>query len=99
MNFFTELREGLAISFSALRANKMRSTLATLGIIIGVVTVTLMGTAIEGLNRAFLNSISIIGADITQVRPRNEICLDLLFELGIRRECCNRVKGRRTGTT
>ena len=64
MNFLSELREGLGISFSALRANKMRSALATLGIIIGVVTVTLMGTAIEGLNKAFMQSISIIGADV-----------------------------------
>ena len=64
MNSLSELREGLGISFSALRANKMRSALATLGIIIGVVTVTLMGTAIEGLNKAFMQSISIIGADV-----------------------------------
>ena len=53
MNFFTELREGLSISWGAIRANKMRSVLTTLGIVIGIVTVTLMGTAIEGLNRAF----------------------------------------------
>ena len=49
MNFFTELKEGLAISWSAIRANKMRSILTTLGIVIGIVTVTLMGTAIEGV--------------------------------------------------
>jgi putative ABC transport system permease protein len=67
MNLVTELREGLSISWSAIRANKMRSILTTLGIVIGVVTVTLMGTAIEGLNRAFLNNISFIGADILYV--------------------------------
>ena len=50
MNFLTELREGLAISWGAIRANKLRSVLTTLGIVIGVVTVTLMGTAIQGLN-------------------------------------------------
>src|SRR5947209_5038769 len=71
MNFFTELKEGLSISWSAIRANKMRSVLTTLGIIIGVVTVTLMGTAIEGLNRAFLKSISIIGADVLYVQRFN----------------------------
>src|SRR5512139_3692405 len=64
MNFLTELREGLAIAWDALRANKLRSILTTLGIIIGIVTVTLMGTAIDGLNRAFFQSISIIGADV-----------------------------------
>ena len=64
MNFLTELREGLAISWNAIRANKMRSVLTTLGIVIGIVTVTLMGTAIEGLNNSFVNNISFIGADV-----------------------------------
>ena len=67
MNFLTELREGLLISWSAIRANKLRSVLTTLGIVIGIVTVTLMGTAIEGLNRAFENSISFIGGDVMYV--------------------------------
>src|SRR5215469_14269256 len=67
MNFLTELREGLAISWSAIRANKLRSILTTLGIVIGIVTVTLMGTAIEGLNRAFMKSISFIGGDVLYV--------------------------------
>jgi putative ABC transport system permease protein len=67
MNFFTELREGLSISWSAIRANKLRSVLTTLGIVIGIVTVTLMGTAIQGLNRSFLNNISSIGADVLYV--------------------------------
>jgi putative ABC transport system permease protein len=67
MNFLTELREGLAISWSAIRANKLRSILTTLGIVIGIVTVTLMGTAIEGLNRSFVKSISFIGGDVLYV--------------------------------
>jgi putative ABC transport system permease protein len=64
MNLFAEFKEGLGISWGAIRANKMRSILTTLGIVIGVVTVTLMGTAITGLDRAFLKNISIIGADV-----------------------------------
>src|SRR2546423_4059430 len=68
MNLLTELKEGTGISWSAIRANKMRSVLTTLGIVIGIVTVTLMGTAIEGLNRAFLKSISFIGADVLYVQ-------------------------------
>ena len=67
MNFLNELKEGTGISWSAIRANKMRSVLTTLGIVIGIVTVTLMGTAITGLNRAFLKNISIIGADVLYV--------------------------------
>ena len=64
MTFGNELKEGVFISWGALRANKLRSALTTLGIVIGVVTVTLMGTAIEGLNRAFLKNISTMGADV-----------------------------------
>jgi len=67
MNFLTELREGLAISWSAIRANKLRSVLTTLGIVIGIVTVTLMGTAIQGVNNSFMGSISNIGADVLYV--------------------------------
>ena len=67
MNFLTELREGLAISWSAIRANKLRSILTTLGIVIGIVTVTLMGTAIQGLNNSFMSSISSIGTDVLYV--------------------------------
>jgi putative ABC transport system permease protein len=67
MNLVTELREGLAISWAAIRANKMRSVLTTLGIVIGIVTVTLMGTAIEGLNSSFVNNIAFIGADVLYV--------------------------------
>ncbi|HOP96293.1 MAG TPA: ABC transporter permease, partial [Verrucomicrobiota bacterium] len=67
MNLLAEVKEGLSISWEAIRANKMRSALTTLGIVIGVVTVTLMGTAIQGLDRAFLDNISAIGADILYV--------------------------------
>jgi len=63
-----EFREGLTIAFNAIRANKMRSVLTALGIIIGIVSVSLMGTAIEGLNRAFNKSIASIGADVLYVQ-------------------------------
>jgi putative ABC transport system permease protein len=68
MNPLTELKEGVGISWAAIRANKMRSILTTLGIVIGIVTVTLMGAAITGLDRAFLRNISTIGADVLYVQ-------------------------------
>jgi putative ABC transport system permease protein len=64
MFLLTELREGLLIAWDAIRANKLRSVLTTLGIVIGIVTVTLMGTALNGLNQAFLDSVSSLGADV-----------------------------------
>lgn len=66
--YFVEFKEGLAFSFRAIRANKMRSALTTLGIVIGIVSVTLMGTAIEGLNEAFNASIAKLGADVLYVQ-------------------------------
>ena len=68
MNFLTELQEGLAISWDALLANKMRSGLTALGIVIGITTVTLMSAAIDGLNTAFLKSISAIGTDVLYIQ-------------------------------
>jgi putative ABC transport system permease protein len=68
MYFWTEVKEGLIISFRAIRANKMRSVLTTLGIVIGIVSVTLMATAIEGVNRAFAKSAAAFGTDVLYVQ-------------------------------
>ncbi len=68
MYFLVELKEGLLISFRAIRANKMRSVLTTLGIVIGIVSVTLMATAIEGVNRAFDKSAAAFGTDVLYVQ-------------------------------
>src|SRR3954453_23509791 len=67
MQLVTEIREGLTISWSAIRANKMRSVLTTLGIVIGIVTVSLMATAITGLRQSFMRSISALGSDVLYI--------------------------------
>ncbi len=67
MNLFAEIKENIIISFKAITANKLRSFLATLGIVIGITSVTLMQTIIEGITRSFEKSISIMGADILYV--------------------------------
>jgi len=68
MRFFLELKENIIISYKAVTANKLRTFLATLGIVIGIVAVTLMQTAIEGINNAFEKSIASIGADVLYVQ-------------------------------
>src|SRR5687767_15059430 len=68
MRIGTEILEALRISGAAVRANKLRSALTTIGIVIGIVTVTLMGTAIEGIQRAFKQSISTLGSDVMYVQ-------------------------------
>jgi len=71
MNLLTEIKEGLGISWGAIRANKLRSVLTTLGIVIGIVTVTLMGSAIHGMDRAVLENVSFLGADVLYVSRFN----------------------------
>ena len=67
MKLVTELSEGLSISAHAIFANKLRSALTTLGIVIGIVTVSLMAMAIDGMRQAFLRSVSALGADVFYV--------------------------------
>ena len=59
--------ENLRISLAAVFANKTKSLLTALGIIIGVLSVTLMGTLISGLDRSFESSMSWLGKDILYV--------------------------------
>ena len=56
--------ENIRIAVSAILSSKMRSFLTALGIIIGVLAVTLMGTLISGLDRSFDNSMSFLGKDV-----------------------------------
>ncbi|AFN75513.1 ABC transporter efflux protein [Melioribacter roseus P3M-2] len=61
--YLYELKEGLIISFRAIASNKARSVLTTLGIIIGVTSVVLMSTAINGIDNAFQKGVSSLGSD------------------------------------
>ncbi len=45
----TEFTEALRIAIVQVRANKLRSTLTALGVIIGIISITLMGTAVIGI--------------------------------------------------
>lgn len=62
-----ELTESFRIAFSTIRAHKMRSVLTALGVIIGIIAVTLMGSAIAGIERGFERSLAVIGDDILYV--------------------------------
>ena len=65
--FIYELTESWKIAAAQMQANKTRSMLTALGVIIGIVAVTLMGTAITGIQTGFDKSMSIIGEDILYV--------------------------------
>jgi putative ABC transport system permease protein len=63
----TELAEGFRIAAQQIAANRSRSILTALGVIIGIVAVTLMGTAIRGIDIGFDRSMSGFGDDILYV--------------------------------
>jgi putative ABC transport system permease protein len=70
MNLLAELQEGARIAGDAIRTNKLRSGLTTFGVVIGIVTVTLMATAIEALDVSFREAVSFLGSDVLHVDQR-----------------------------
>jgi putative ABC transport system permease protein len=65
--FLYELSESWKIAFAQMQSNKTRSMLTALGVIIGIVAVTLMGTAITGIQTGFDKSMAILGDDVLYV--------------------------------
>ena len=65
---FQELVESFRIAFAQIRANALRSVLTALGVIIGIVAVTLMGTAINGIDSGFNRSLAMLGEDVLYVQ-------------------------------
>jgi putative ABC transport system permease protein len=63
-----ELVESFRIAFGQIRANALRSVLTALGVIIGIVAVTLMGTAINGIDIGFNRSLAMLGEDVLYVQ-------------------------------
>jgi putative ABC transport system permease protein len=64
MRFLHELTESIRIAFTQIAAHKLRSALTALGVIIGIVAVTLMGTAIAGINAGVNRSLAGFGDDV-----------------------------------
>ncbi|HUR80710.1 MAG TPA: ABC transporter permease [Thermoanaerobaculia bacterium] len=62
-----EIADSFRIAIGVIRAHKMRSTLTALGVIIGIIAVTLMGSAIAGIETGFDRSLSVIGDDLLYV--------------------------------
>lgn len=66
-NNIQEKLESFLIAYAAIRANKTRGILTTLGIIIGIVAVVTTMTAANGLANNFRESISAMGSDVLYV--------------------------------
>src|SRR2546425_2335405 len=65
--FVYELSESWRIAVAQMRSNMTRSALTALGVIIGIIAVTLMGTAVNGISIGFDNSMSVLGDDVLYV--------------------------------
>ena len=61
---FSLFFESVRIAIDSILSNKIRSFLTGLSIIIGILTVTLMGTLISGLDRGFEKSREFLGKDV-----------------------------------
>ncbi len=62
-----EFIESGRIAGQQILANRTRSFLTALGVIIGIIAVTLMGTAIRGIDTGFDRSMSMLGDDVLYV--------------------------------
>jgi putative ABC transport system permease protein len=83
--FIRDIWESLKIAADAIRANKARGVLTTLGIVIGIVAVVTTMTAANGLSNSFKASISSMGSDVLYVSRMPWIIMDDWFELNKRR--------------
>ena len=59
--------ESLRMAYFSVNSNKLRSFLTTLGIVIGIFSVTIMGTLISGLDQSFERSMSFLGRDVLYI--------------------------------
>lgn len=84
--FSREFGESLSIAGAQIRANKMRSMLTALGVVIGIVAVTLMGTAIIGIDTGVQSTLSGLGDDILYVNKWPWKPVDDWWNLRNRRE-------------
>ena len=97
---FGILKEIIQMAFGSLKANKLRSFLTFLGIVIGVMTVIGTVSVIRGLNRTVSSALESAGSDLIMIRKNDPIQMgrrseeeeqrkDLTFEdaLAIEKEC------------
>lgn len=65
------LREGVLMALHSLRANKLRSALTVLGVVVGVTTLVGMVAVIQGLNASTAKQLRSLGSDVIYVTRDN----------------------------
>ena len=63
----TSLTEGIGIALDAIWANKLRSSLTVLGVVIGVSTVMAMASIVNGIRGQIINTIEVVGPTTIRV--------------------------------
>jgi putative ABC transport system permease protein len=58
---FDTIREGWRIALEQLRANKLRSALTVLGVVIGIATVMAMASIVSGFREQIVNTLEVVG--------------------------------------
>ncbi|GAB1431209.1 ABC transporter permease [Ignavibacteria bacterium] len=67
----SEITESARFAYESLNSNKLRSLLTTLGVVIGIVFVILMGWLLSGLDAALEKTVNVIGTDMLYVDKWN----------------------------
>ena len=80
MRTLHDMAESLKIALAAIKANKSRGVLTTLGIVIGILAVITTMTAANGLGNTFRESISALGSDVLYVSRRPWIMTGNFFQ-------------------
>jgi putative ABC transport system permease protein len=78
--YFNEMFESIKIAVEAIKTNKSRGVLTTLGIVIGILAVVTTMTAANGLGNSFKESISVLGSDVLYVSRMPWIITGNFFE-------------------
>jgi putative ABC transport system permease protein len=94
MNLSLSIKESFQIALRAIRANKARGALTTLGIIIGIVAVVVTMTAANGLQNRFRESFSSVGTDVIYVSRMPWVVMNDFFTFRNRPKLDLREAGR-----
>ena len=101
MHIGLELTEAGRIAVAAIQANRGRSALTALGIIIGIIAVTTTMTAANGLQNTFRQSFSSVGTDVIYVTQMPWVMMNDFFQFRNRPRLemahAERLKERLTG--
>jgi putative ABC transport system permease protein len=83
-----DFKEAIKIALQSLWANKLRSVLTLLGVVLGVGALILVATLIEGLNRYVAEKVFNLGADVIIVSKQPTVItnIDMLIEARKRKE-------------